>query len=87
MDIQSGLIAPMDELEKFYNQANTSMQKLIENRFEFLFNFHLWKRRLWDKYIVPENSGGSRIPQHFLEPPYPSSDAWKQYIVLDNDDI
>eukprot|EP00298_Acanthocystis_sp_HF-20_P019013 c22213_g1_i1.p1 GENE.c22213_g1_i1~~c22213_g1_i1.p1 ORF type:complete len:100 (-),score=48.28 c22213_g1_i1:70-369(-) len=53
----------------YYDSANRDIEKLIETR------------RAWDAFIVPSGVGGSRIPQHFVQPPYPSSDSWAEYLI------
>ncbi|KAL3690596.1 hypothetical protein R1sor_016905 [Riccia sorocarpa] len=35
-------------------------------------------RQGWDAFIMP---GGSRIPQHWIEPPPPADDVWASYLV------
>jgi len=38
-------------------------------------------RREWDSYLVPKGTGGTRIPQHYVQPSEPSSDLWSQYLA------
>jgi len=57
-----------DPIVQFYNQAHQNIEKLI------------MIRSSWDAYLVIDSSG-TRIPQHFLDPPLPSSVAWEKYIV------
>jgi len=38
-------------------------------------------RREWDSYLVPKGTGGTRIPQHYVQPSEPSSDLWAQYLA------
>jgi len=52
----------------FYNQADESVEKLIQIR------------KLWDTYLVTPGTGGNRIPQHWVPVVEPSSDLWTPFI-------
>jgi len=60
---------PLAAVREFYDQANSSMDRLIEIR------------RQWDMFLVAPGFGtGTRIPPTFMTPPAPSR-RWKKYVV------
>eukprot|EP01121_Diplochlamys_sp_Union-15-3_P018690 TRINITY_DN6864_c0_g1_i1.p1 TRINITY_DN6864_c0_g1~~TRINITY_DN6864_c0_g1_i1.p1 ORF type:complete len:183 (+),score=44.25 TRINITY_DN6864_c0_g1_i1:271-819(+) len=57
----------------FYYRAYQSVEQLVKIRAS------------WDAFIVPAGVG-SKIPPHWLEPPDPSSEGWKSYVVSSGND-
>eukprot|EP00300_Choanocystis_sp_HF-7_P008122 c15716_g1_i2.p1 GENE.c15716_g1_i2~~c15716_g1_i2.p1 ORF type:complete len:175 (-),score=40.62 c15716_g1_i2:7-531(-) len=57
------------DYDKYFMAGNSNLDALI------------FVRREWDKYIVKPGEGGSRIPQHFLQPPMPMSARWSKYLI------
>ncbi|KAL9228894.1 hypothetical protein vseg_004424 [Gypsophila vaccaria] len=53
------------EFYHYYHGSNTDMGTLIE------------VRRTWDAYI---RQGGSRIPEHWVQPPPPADEIWASYL-------
>ncbi|KAL2649196.1 hypothetical protein R1flu_017324 [Riccia fluitans] len=66
----SGLLEVYDglpaEFHQYYLGSTYDIGTLIE------------VRQGWDAFIMP---GGSRIPQHWVEPPQPADDVWASYLV------
>eukprot|EP01114_Cavostelium_apophysatum_P012366 TRINITY_DN2753_c0_g1_i2.p1 TRINITY_DN2753_c0_g1~~TRINITY_DN2753_c0_g1_i2.p1 ORF type:complete len:293 (+),score=77.94 TRINITY_DN2753_c0_g1_i2:24-902(+) len=61
----------LQEVLNFYYQASSNKDKL------------LLIRRSWDSYVVPPNTGGTRIPQHYPEEAAitAKSELWKSFVV------
>ncbi|KAK8798831.1 hypothetical protein WA158_007915 [Blastocystis sp. Blastoise] len=85
-----------EKIEKQDNKQNLELVKELEvnkkpvSFEEYYFgakkdiNTLISIRKQWDAYIVAPGNG-SHIPMHFIQPPYPSSFIWGQYLVTNKE--